>query len=155
MRKRRNLVLILLLNFSFISYAQKADETEVKRTIEAFFEAFHKKDTLAIRQVADTNLVLQTMGRDPQGQNRMRTDSFDQFLNSIASIPDSIQFREELLEFNIQVDGPMAHAWTPYKFWINDRLNHCGVNSFQLFNDGTIWKIIYLADTRRKEVCDP
>ena len=150
----RSLGCFLVVVFAGISgFTQTNTETEVRRSIEIFFEGFHQQDSTVIKSVVSDEIVLQTMGVDREGKNRMRTDPFDGFLKSIVSIPDSVQFKEELLDFKILLDGPMAHAWTPYKFWINGELSHCGVNSFQLFNDGKIWRIIYLADTRRRDNC--
>jgi hypothetical protein len=74
-------------------------------------------------------------------------------VKSIARIPKDKKFEEKLLGFNIQVDGNMANAWTPYEFWYEGEFSHCGVNSFQLIKDDGEWKIIYLVDTRRKEGC--
>ena len=151
---RRTLFSLLVAVFIGVSgFAQDNVEMEVKKTIELFFEGFHQQDSSTIKSAVSDNIVLQTMGVDKEGNNRMRTDPFDGFIKSIISIPDSIQFREELHEFKIQVDGPMAHAWTPYTLWVNGDISHCGVNSFQLFNDGTSWRIIYLVDTRRREGC--
>ena len=144
---------LVLVLFGVVVNAQNPVAAEIKGSIELFFDGFHKQDSAVIKSVVYENILLQTMGVDKEGNNRMRTDPFDGFLKSILSIPDSIQYREELLDFEIQVDGPMAHAWTPYIFWINGEISHCGVNSFQLFNDGTSWKIIYLADTRRRQNC--
>ena len=146
--------LLFAIFIGVLGFAQESAESEVRKSIEAFFKGFHQQDSTIIRGVVSSDIILQTMGVDKEGNNRMRTDPFDGFLKSIVSIPDSIQFREELHEFNIQVDGPMANAWTPYTLWVNGEISHCGVNSFQLFNDGTSWKIIYLADTRRREGCE-
>ena len=146
--------ILILLFFSTFTNAQTDHQEEVKRSIESFFEGFHQQDSLVIKSVVQDDIRLQTMGYDKEGRGRLRTDSFDQFLKSIVSIPDSVDFREELLDFDIRIDRPMAHAWTPYRFWINGELSHCGVNSFQLFHDGTAWKIIYLVDTRRRDNCD-
>ena len=152
---KRSLNSLLILIFIGISgFAQDSTESEVRKSIEVFFEGFHQQDSAIIRSVVSDDIKLQTMGVDKEGKNRMRTDPFNGFLKSIISIPDSIQFREELLDFKIQLDGPMAHAWTPYNFWVNGELSHCGVNSFHLFNDGTSWRIIYLVDTRRREGCE-
>ena len=137
----------------FFTHAQDNSSADIQRSIERFFEGFHQQDSTLIKSVVSDDIILQTMGVDKEGNNRIRRDPFDGFLNSILSIPDSIQFREELHDFKIRVDGPMAHAWTPYTFWINGEISHCGVNSFQLFDDGTTWRIIYLADTRRRENC--
>lgn len=135
-------------------YSQTTREQEVNQTIEKFFEAFHRQDTSTLRSMVSEHIVLTTMGVDPQGQNRIRTDRFEDFLSSIGGIPDSLDFREELLDIEVKLDGPMAHAWTPYKFWVNGQLSHCGVNSFQLFDNGADWKIVYLGDTRRREGCE-
>ena len=72
---------------------------------------------------------------------------------NIANIPKDRKFEEKLLDFSIQVDGNMANAWTPYEFWYQEELSHCGVNSFQLIKEDDKWKIIYLVDTRRREGC--
>lgn len=149
--------ILFFLFFVFVStftFAQTDREAEVRASIETFFSGFHRQDSLIIKSVTGDEIRLQTMGYDKEGKSRLRTDSFHQFLESIVSIPDSVDFREELLDFDIRIDGPMANAWTPYRFWINDQLSHCGVNSFQLFHDGTSWKIIYLVDTRRRKDCD-
>jgi hypothetical protein len=74
-------------------------------------------------------------------------------VRAIVQIPDSVHFEERILSYNIQVDGSMAHAWTPYEFWFNEKFSHCGVNSFQLFKEGDEWKILSIMDTRRKEGC--
>ncbi|MEN8788388.1 MAG: nuclear transport factor 2 family protein [Flavobacteriaceae bacterium] len=147
-------LLIILFLPGINGFTQSTPSSEVKQQIELFFEAFHAQDSTEIKKMVREDMVLQTMGFDKDGHSRFRTESFEQFLSGLMAIPDTLEYREELLEFNIQIDGPMAHVWTPYRFWIGDRLRHCGVNSFQLFNDGHQWHIIYLADTRRRQGCD-
>lgn len=68
----------------------------------------------------------------------------------MATIPADMQFEERILSYNIQVDGTMAHAWTPYEFYINGKFSHKGVNAFTLFKTAEGWKIVHLIDTRRK-----
>jgi hypothetical protein len=53
----------------------------------------------------------------------------------------------------IKIDGPLAVAWTPYKFYYEGKFSHCGVNSFQLVRLNGAWKIQYLIDTRRRTGC--
>jgi len=143
---------LLLLGFMNIM-AQESDETKVQKTIETFFDGFHKQDSMLIKQTVSDGIITQTIGNKKDGIVAMRTEDFSRFLKSIVSIPDSVNFEEKLHSFNIQVDGAMANAWTPYEFWYNDAFSHCGVNSFQLFKEGGDWKIIYLIDTRRKKGC--
>lgn len=148
-------VLLVLTTLSALSLsAQESEDVKaVQKTIETFFEGFHRQDSMLIKQTVSDGVITQTIGRNKEGRSTIRNGDFGDFLKSIVGIPDSIQFREKLLSFTIKVDGAMANAWTPYEFWLNDAFHHCGVNSFQLLKDKDIWKIIYLIDTRRKEGC--
>ncbi len=135
-------------------FAQEDDEIAIQQTIERFFEGFHEQDSIKIKQTTYGNILLQTVATDSVGTANLKTEAFDDFLKSIVSIPKTVQFQEKLVSFNIQIDGKMAHAWTPYEFWINEKFSHCGVNSFQLLKEEDLWKIIYLIDTRRKNGCN-
>ena len=139
----------------FNSHAQSDTRQEVRATIDYFFEGFHKRDTAQMRSVLGDSLHMQRIGRDATGSPVLVNESAEAFLASMANLPDTLKIEERLLEYRIQTDGDMAHAWTPYEFYLQGAFHHCGVNSFQLFHDGTRWKIIYLVDTRRVKDCSP
>lgn len=141
----KKLLVILVVCFAQNVIAQEAD---VKKTIQIFFEGMQKGDTLKIKSVCK-DMVLQSVGENTKGTT-LTTENTADFLKSIASIPNDIKIEERLLDYKIQIDGSLAHAWTPYEFYVNGKLSHKGVNSFQLFKDKGTWKIIYIADTRRK-----
>jgi hypothetical protein len=133
--------------------AQNAEETQVKLAIDTFFEGFHKGDTVLMKSVMYDKVTTQTTYKDKEGNGKLVTDEVSKLIQAIANRPADQKWDERLLDYNIQVDGTMAHVWTPYEFWFNDQFSHCGVNSFQLFNDAGQWKIIYLIDTRRQAGC--
>ncbi|PZR20908.1 MAG: 3-methyl-2-oxobutanoate hydroxymethyltransferase [Flavobacterium psychrophilum] len=139
-------IIILLLFFG--TQITVAQEAEIKKSIGVFFEGMHSADTLKIKSVCK-DLILQSVS-EKGGQLKLHNEPSDEFYKSIASIPENIKVEERLLDYKIQIDGAMAHVWTPYEFYINGKLSHKGVNSFQLFKEGEIWKIIYIIDTRRK-----
>ena len=141
------------LCFGMTLNAQKSENEIVKTTIIAFFEAFHKQDTLALKAMTKGDIIMQSISVNKEGKIVLNENSFNQFLKNIASIPKDRTFEEKILDFSIQIDGKMANAWTPYEFWYQDKLSHCGVNSFQLIKEDETWKIIYLVDTRRREGC--
>ncbi len=149
---KKVLPIVLLLFFVDVT-AQGNDESRIRQAIEDFFMGFHAKDSVLMKQSVGEGVIVQTVGRTKEGEAILRTEDFDKFLKSIVSIPDSVDFQEKLLSVNIQFDGAMANAWTPYEFWYKGAFSHCGVNSFQLFKDKGEWKIIYLMDTRRREGC--
>ncbi|WP_299335420.1 nuclear transport factor 2 family protein [uncultured Psychroserpens sp.] len=143
-------ILIALLTTSLV-FSQSSETDKVKATIDRFFEGFHKQDSTMILETVGKDIKMQSIGQNREGSFVLNTSEFKTFLNSIVSIPKEKTFKEELLGYNIQIDGNMAHAWTPYNFWFDKNFSHCGVNSFQLFKDNGNWKIIYLIDTRRKD----
>lgn len=148
------IALLLALLISSSSFAQDSDEIDVKKTVIKFFDAFHKQDSIAIKELVSKDLKLQSIGNSKEGFTQLRNEEFSAFLKSIVSIPKDQKFEEKLLDFKIRVDGDMANAWTPYEFWFNGKFSHCGVNSFQLVKLEGVWKIIYLIDTRRREGCN-
>ncbi|MBM1107432.1 nuclear transport factor 2 family protein [Aurantibacter crassamenti] len=150
----KNHLLIISLFICFQISAQTDEKLEVQRIIDNFFIGFHAQDSIKMRSVVADEMVLQTIINSPDGSYKVKTDEFSSFLVSISKIPSTLKFEENLIDYNIQIDGPMANVWTKYEFKINGELHHCGVNSFQLLNDGSGWKIIYLIDTRREDNCN-
>jgi hypothetical protein len=127
----------------------QAQNQEIQKVIETFFEGFHAKDTVKMKSVCFDKIILQSIMENAKG-SKLSDESAKEFYNSIATIPSDFKFEEKILSYSIQVDGTMAHAWTPYEFYINGKLSHSGVNAFTLFKENGIWKIIYVIDTRRK-----
>lgn len=84
----------------------------------------------------------------------LSTEDYTAFLKAIASIPETTKFREKLHGFKININGVIANVSTPYSFYVNEELSHCGVNTFQLMKFKGQWKIIYLVDTRSKLGCE-
>lgn len=133
--------------------AQQGEKEAIKSTIELFFDGFHKQDSSIILQSVSRDILLQTVVQSDNGDAQVRKQAFNDFLRSIIGIPATTKFKEVLKGFSIHTDGLMAQAWTPYEFWVNGTLSHCGVNAFHLIKEASGWKIIYLIDTRKKEGC--
>jgi len=148
-------ILLLCVCLSTITMHAQNDETaKVKAAIDTFFEGFHKGDTLMMKSVMMDKVLMQTAFKNKEGNDVLRTDKPGNLTKAIANRPDTEKWDERLLDYVIKVDNNMANAWTPYEFWRNGTFSHCGVNSFQLFNDNGQWKIIYLIDTRQREGCN-
>lgn len=150
----KRILLFGMLLITVNASAQESEEHAVQKTIEAFFEGFHQQDSTALRETVAGDVLLQTIAKDSLGKVYVKTEDFSKFIKSIIGIPETTKFQETIKSYSIQVDGPMANAWTAYEFHVNNKFSHCGVNSFQLVKQGDAWKIIYLIDTRRKEGCE-
>ena len=146
----RTIILLTLLLFSVYSQGQNQ---EIQKVIETFFEAFHVKDTVKLKTLCDDRMILQSIAENVKG-TQLSNEKPQAFFKSITSIPAELNFQEKIMSYSIQVDGSMAHAWTPYEFYVNGKVSHKGVNAFTLFKKDSPqtseWKIIHLIDTRRK-----
>lgn len=142
----KKLILLIAVCFAINTNAQK---TEIENTVKTFFAGFHAKDTMKIKAVCADKMILQSIIEGQKG-TRFEDEKPSEFYKSFSTFPADLKFEERILSYNIQIDGKMAHAWTPYEFYVNGKLSYSGVNAFTLYNENGIWKIIYLIDTRRK-----
>jgi hypothetical protein len=142
----KNLLVTIVLLLSGVVFSQ---ENSPKATIEAFFSAFHQKDSLTLRTFCHKDICLQTVANTKNG-TQLKSDQLEDFLKSIASIPNTMKIYEKLLDYKVTIDGDLAHVWTPYEFYVNDTLSHIGTNSFTLVRENNKWLIVHLIDTRRK-----
>ena len=145
----KKILWVVLLFSAFKTTAQDFDKQEIRNTIETFFEGFHHRDTILLHQVCADKLILQSIEENANG-NKLTEEPQKFFYRSIASMPQTLKYNEQILGYAIQVDGSMGHAWTPYEFYLNGKLSHKGVNAFTLFKEKDRWKIIHIIDTRRK-----
>ncbi len=145
---------LLFLFIGLHAFSQSQQEAEAKKVVTDFFEAFHKQDSVALRNMAHPSIKMQSIATNAEGASKVSTNDYGAFLKSIATIPPTTKFEEKLHSFDVTVNGPLANVTTPYSFLVNGNLSHCGVNSFTLVKEAGEWKIVYLIDTRRKENCD-
>ena len=143
----QRIILCLFLISTSVFYAQ---EKEVQKTIDAFFVGLNSKDTLTIKKTCHKEIILQSIVVENQSK-KLQTDDYNDFLKSIADIPENVIINEKLLSYEIQIDDNLAHVWTPYEFYVNGKLSHKGANSFTLIKEDDSWQIIHIIDTRRRD----
>jgi Putative lumazine-binding len=147
--------LIFLIVFSGIFetvFAQSEDEKAVKAVVVQLFDGMQKHDSTMIRACFHSSARMQSVGMNRKsGVVELNTEnSIDGFVKSIGSLPATTQIEERVLSYEIRVDAEMATAWTPYELYVNGKKIHCGVDAFQLYKTDKSWKILTIADTRRK-----
>jgi hypothetical protein len=135
------------------AFPQNTAENDIRITINNLFNGMKNNDTTLIRKAFADRNIMQTIVKTKDGKAILRTDSLDNFIKSISR-PRTEKYDERIVFTKILIDDHLASVWTDYKFYVDDRLSHCGVNSFQLLKSEDGWKIIYLIDTRRKDSCN-
>lgn len=149
---KKLLFLLVFSGFTGTTFAQSEDEKAVKAVVVQLFDGMQKHDSMMIRACFHPSARMQSIGTNRKsGVMEVNTENtIDGFVKSIGSIPATTQIEERVLSYEIRIDGQMATAWTPYEFYVNGKKSHCGVDAFQFYKSDTGWKILTIADTRRK-----
>jgi hypothetical protein len=149
----KKIISLLFLSLAFTTLKAQTAEDSVKTTINQFFQGMKKVDTTLLRSTMTEGVIFQSIARTKEGKMVVRTESVSEFLAVISK--QAIDALDERITFDVvRVDGSLASVWTPYKFYVNDKFQHCGANSFQLVKLEGVWKIQYIIDTRRKQGCE-
>lgn len=150
----KKLILSTILAFTFcLSGFSQTEEKAVEDVIRSLFEGMKTKNAEQVSAAFYSEGLMQTVQAKPEGST-VGSNSVADFVKRIATTPAETTLDERILDYQIKVDGTMASAWTPYRFYVNGNFSHCGVNSFQLVKMAGGWKIVYIIDTRRKEPCE-
>ncbi|OYU55180.1 MAG: hypothetical protein CFE25_09485 [Chitinophagaceae bacterium BSSC1] len=147
---------IFLIVMSFLVLPQLKAQSpidSVKNAVNDLFVAMKTADQALLASCFADSAVLQTITKNKAGQLIVVNEKVADFAASIGRFAKGDL--DEQISFDVvKVDGDLAIAWTPYKFYLKTVFSHCGVNSFQLVKQKNGWKIQYLIDTRRKSNCE-
>ncbi len=141
---------LLALTLAAPANAQSHAEHEVHAAVEQIFEGMRTANPDLVRAVFASDARF--AGVDETGT--VTVQSVEGWLEAIGT--SERRWDERVYDVEIQVDGNMASAWTPYTFYLDGAVRHCGINSIEFLHDGSAWKVTQIADTRRTEGCpDP
>lgn len=151
MRKILTLIGLMLLSFSVFSQAaQSTEEKAIQATIQRFFDAIEKQDTMLFKSTLDPTgqVWVQNRAKDP-------IQISSRFLGQdVGSLVGEHQFLEKALHFDIKVHKGMAMAWVAYEFWRNGKFSHCGIDAFTLMKIEDSWKIVSLSYSVETSGCE-
>lgn len=133
--------------------AAQADEREVLAIVHQLFDAMRARDTARMRSLLHPEARLASPGMR-NGVFAVTVVSPDVWLGQVARATGGV-LDERITGAEVKVDGALASVWTAYSFYIGERFSHCGVDAFHLVRMPEGWRIIDLADTRRRDGCAP
>jgi hypothetical protein len=145
----RILLTVILTSLSLSSLANLDDQKKanIMQPIKNLFDGMPEHDSSKILQQFTESALLQ---RTDKKGNVTSTD-IQQFARNISQ---SVAFLDEqLLDQVILQQDRLASVWTPFAFYIDGKLSHCGSNSFQLVKQNKQWKIHYLIDVSHSGDC--
>jgi len=153
MNNTKTYLTLLFSCFYLLLNAQgSSSRDEVKATIIQLFDGMRAGDSSIVAQLLHPDAVLQSVGYNKENKAIFKTESAEGWLTAISSYPAGT-LDERLYSMVIEVDEPLATAWTEYSFFADGKLSHCGTNAFQLFKSENGWIVHHITDTRRRKNC--
>lgn len=145
---------IALLVLPNAAHAQApALEAEVLAVVNRLIEGLNRGDSAMARSTFHTKARLITVDlRNPDRSAPRIEETVEAFIQSLGR-PRTQVFEEKLTNVKTMIDGALASVWADYTFHVGTTLSHCGVDHFLLVKEEGAWKIIELADTRRRVGC--
>jgi len=143
---------IFFISAPAVAQNNKPDSVRIAEIITNIFDGMRESDTAKMAPYMHPNVKMQSLTMDESGNKLSELNGASSWLNAVANNHGDI-WDEQIDHLRIQTDGAVASAWMDYKFYLGDKLSHCGVNSFQFIKTNEKWKIIYIIDSRKKINC--
>jgi hypothetical protein len=143
---------ILFGGFAKPMQAQSAED-EVQAVVDALFDAMRAADSAAVRELFHPEM-------DKMATSGVRDGVADVGFGAVARFVEAVggaepgALDEKIGPAEIRIDDNLATVFTPFSFYFNGNLSHCGVNVFLIARVGEDWRIVGLADTRRRQGCE-
>ncbi|MEJ2004845.1 MAG: nuclear transport factor 2 family protein, partial [Cyclobacteriaceae bacterium] len=147
----KNICLCIFLLLSGTAMAQE-EEMKVSAVILSIFDGMREGDSAKVASHFIRDATMMSVSHDKEGNSVIHGGSLQQWLNAIGTPRDAV-LDERIWDTKVRIDDNLATVWTNYALYVGDNYSHCGVDAFQLYHDGTAWKVFHVADTRRKD-CD-
>jgi hypothetical protein len=145
--------MIVLPSGVFAQGATDSSEPEVLAVVNRMIAGLNRGDSALARSTfhAKARLISIDLRRPDSSALRIE-ESAEAFIRSLGR-PRTQAFEEKLTNVKTLIDGTLASVWADYTFHVGTTLSHCGVDHFLLVKEAGAWKIIELADTRRRVGC--
>lgn len=132
--------------------AQTAED-EVQAVVDALFDAMRAADSAAVRELFHPEMGKMANSGIRDGVAGVGFSAIAGFVEAVGGAePGALD--EKIGPAEIRIDDNLATVFTPYAFHYNGNLSHCGVNVFLIARVGEDWRIVGLADTRRRQGCE-
>ena len=107
--------------------------------VNALFAGIAAHDGAAISALLVPNGGASVVTELPNGSRTVQRRSWAELLSRVTTGSDRLE--ERLTDPAIESDGSIALVWGNYVFLINGKVDHCGVDHFNLVRDNGTWKI--------------
>ncbi len=141
-------LLPLLFSVAAPQATAQSEEQAVLAAVQKFFDTMTARDTAGAAEVLILDATYFAVSQTEAGVSvRGRTNR--EYVASLAQPGPRLE--EQIWQPQVKIHGPIAMVWTPYRFLLDGRLSHCGVDAFSLVRTAAGWKISGVVYTVEQE----
>ena len=150
MKKITMTVIVTLLFLTSQTHANKPEHSSfsILLPINNMFNAMREHNREKFLDQFTEQAILERVNNE----NNLEASDLYKFSLFIKETPRYLD--EKIFNTKINQSGNLANAWVPFAFYLDGKLSHCGVNSFQLIKQQEVWKIHYLMDNTFTGDCE-
>lgn len=144
--KKITLSIIFTLAISVSAFAQKSDDAkDALAVVNKMFAEMANHNPAAIADVWTKESNLTAVIKRKDGTTAIVNFTGEKFSQNFAEKKGEI--KEDMYDQKTFVDGDIAMVWGRYVFFVDGKISHCGLNTFQLVKADSVWKIANAAST--------
>lgn len=133
--------------------AYAADSTAVMQVVKNIFNGMRTRDTALMRAQFHSSATMRSAAYDRNAKAEVKEDGPNEWISSVAGAPATLVLDERLGPPAVHVDGNLATVWVYYEFYAGENFSHCGADVFTFGRTAEGWKIVFVADSRRRTGC--
>ena len=129
----------------------RTESAAVMAPINALFAGIAAGDPAAISAQLVAGGSNTEVTEQPNGSRKIERQVWSDALMGLH--PGPTKFEERLINHSIKSDGSVAVVWGDFVFLINGKVDHCGLDLFDLVREGDAWKIANTVSSQRTKKC--
>jgi len=128
-----------------------SDEAGVMVPVNALFDGLARRDGAIILAAMRPDASATVAVEKADGTRDVRRMTAAEFASHVKPGPE--RFEERLTDPAIEVDGDIAMVWSPYVFLVDGKVQHCGVDHFDVVRQNGSWKVANVTWSQRTTGC--
>ena len=145
--KRGAIIIFLLMGTLLLSANARGEKEKIISVVEQFFAVLDSRDVKDAQKILIPKGVSISLREEGKGET-IRITNFQEFMDSFSNWKDN--YKEIMSNPKVLIHNGIAVLWADYKFYINGKFSHCGVDAFSLIKIDNNWKIASIIYTVEK-----
>ena len=150
--KRGTIISFLLMGTLLLSANAPGEKEKIISVVKQFFAVLESRDIKDAQKILIPEGVSISLREEGKGKT-VKITNFQEFMDSFAKWKDN--YKEIMSNPKVLIHNGIAVLWADYKFYVNGKFSHCGVDAFSLIKIDNHWKIASIIYTVEKGVAPP